>query len=212
MKLLVRLVFLLVIGISLSVTKGQIIESFDSEVLLDSTYEVSLEGTSHMDFTLNTTDFMEGTGSAHVDILIGAYHEWGSYAQLIKRVPDGAPLLDWTINDSLSIWIKVLEAPTVPANMVFRIQIADRPTDSDPIEEYIYEHATVLDAVGDWFELRLPLFEREQPGTEIPNDEGFILAPTTWGGFQYNNRVLDWNKIVGFNISAITSGYTPGVN
>ena len=49
-------------------------------------------------------------------------------------------------SDSLSLWIKVINAPTVPANMVFRIHIADRPSDADPIEEYIYENATIVDA------------------------------------------------------------------
>lgn len=213
MKQLIQIVLLLVISISLSVTKGQIIESFDSDLSADSTYDMNIEGSpSRIDYTLNTSDFKEGTGAGHVNFVIGAFHEWGSYAQLIKRVPDGEPLLDWSISDSLSIWIKVLQAPTVPTNMVFRIQIADRPNDTDPIEEYIYENATVLDAVGDWYELKVPLFERDQPGADIPNDQGFILAPTTWGGFGYNNRKLDFDKIVGYNISAITSGYTAGVN
>jgi hypothetical protein len=213
MKQIIHFVLLLVLGVSLSVTKGQIIESFDTDISADPTYDLNVEGAlSRIDYTLNTTDIKEGTGSGHVNFVIGAYHEWGSYAQLIKRVPDGEPLLDWSISDSLSIWIKVLDAPEFPQYMVFRIQIADRPTETDAIEEYIYEHATVLDVVGDWYELKLPLFEREQPGTEIPNDQGFILAPTSWGGFGYNNRRLDFDKIVGYNISAITSGYTAGVN
>jgi hypothetical protein len=213
MKQLIQLVLLFVIGLSLSVTNGQIIESFDTDLSADTTYDLNVEGDlSRIDYTLNTTDFKEGSGAGHVNFVIGAYHEWGSYAQLIKRVPDGEPLLDWSTSDSLSIWIKVLQAPVFPGNMVFRIQIADRPTDTDPIEEYIYENATVLDAVGDWYELKIPLFERVQPGADTPNDQGFILAPTSWGGFTYNNRKLDFDKIVGYNISAITSGYTAGVN
>ena len=213
MKQLIHLVLLLVLGISLSVTKGQVIESFDTDLSADSTYDLNVEGgLSRIDYTLNTSDFKEGTGAGVIDYVIGAYHQWGSYAQIIKRVPDGEPLLDWSTSDSISIWIKVLEAPTVPANMVFRIQIADRPTDTDPIEEYIYENATVIDAVADWYELKIPLFERDQPGADVPNDQGFILAPTTWGGFTYNNRKLDFDKIVGYNISAITSGWDPANN
>ncbi|MGB5895162.1 MAG: sugar-binding protein, partial [Ignavibacteriaceae bacterium] len=69
--------------------------------------------------------------------------------------------------------------------------------------------ATALDVVGDWYQLKIPLFEREQPGAEIPNDEGFILAPTSWGGFTYNNSKLDWDKIVGYNIGIITTGWAP---
>ncbi len=213
MKQLIHFVLLLVLGVSLSVTKAQVIESFDTDLSADTTYDLNVEGDlSRIDYTLNTSDLKEGTGAGHVNYVIGAYHEWGSYAQIIKGVPDGEPLLDWSTSDSLSIWIKVLQAPVFPGNMVFRIQIKDRPTDTDPVEEYIYENATVLDAVGDWYELKIPLFERVQPGADIPNDQGFILAPTTWGGFTYNNRKLDFDKIVGYNISAITSGYTAGVN
>ncbi len=215
MKKLIQLLLLLVLGVSLSVTKAQVIESFDTDLSADPTYDLNIEGDlSRIDYTLNNSDFKEGTGSGHVNFVIGAYHQWGSYAQLIKRVPDGEPLLDWAISDSLSIWIKVLNAPTIPANMVFRIQIADRPTETDAIEEYIYENATVLDAVGDWFELKVPLYERPQNegGDLVPNDEGFILAPTTWGGFYYNNRKLDFDKIVGYNISAITTGWDPNAN
>ena len=192
-----------------------VIESFDSDLSQDSTYQFSIESApSRIDYSVNTSDFKEGTGSGHVNFVIGSLEDWGSYAQLIKRVPDGDPLMDWSISDSLSIWIKVLSAPTHPEYMVFRIQIADRPNDTDPIEEYIYENATILDGTHDWIELKVPLYERPQneAGDLIPDSTGFVLAPTTWGGFQYNNRKLDWDKIVGYNISAITSGYTAGVH
>jgi hypothetical protein len=60
-----------------------------------------------------------------------------------------------------------------------------------------------------WVQLVAPLFERETDGSTVPNDEGFVLFPTTWGGGQYNNSELDYDKIVGFNISAITTGWDP---
>jgi hypothetical protein len=203
---------LLVFFFSFSVY-GQMIESFDGDISTDTTYTISLEGPpSFMNFTTNTTDVKEGTASANVDVNIGAFHEWGSYAQLIKRVPEGQSLMNWAINDSLAIWIKVTKAPSIPANMVFRIHIADRPSENDPIEEYIYEHATILDTESGWVELKIPLTEIESDGSVIPGDQGFVIAPSNWGGFNYNNRKLDFDKIIGFNISAITSGYTPGVN
>ncbi len=213
MKQLVQLVLLFVIGISLSVTKGQIIESFDSDLTNDTTYQRLTEGSeSRFNLTLNNTDFMEGTGANTADIVIGAVHGWGSYAQLVKRVPDGEPLLNWSSTDSLAIWIKVLQAPTIPANMVFRIHIADRTSETDPIEEYIYEQTTVLDAVGEWFELKLPLTIRGTDGSLTPNDEGFCIFPSGWGGGTYNNRQFDADKIIGYNISAITSGWDPNAN
>jgi len=108
----------------------------------------------------------------------------------------------------MSIWIKVHEAPAQPEYMVFRIQIADKPTPEADKEQYIYENAVILDAASDWVELRIPILERETDGTTVPNDEGFVLAPTTWGGFTYNNQMLDRDKIVEWNIGLITSGWT----
>jgi hypothetical protein len=183
------------------------IDNFDSSAA-DSLYEISIEGNSTLEVTDDNTDFMEGSGALYVKTYIDSVNAWGSFSQLIYRT-DSTDVLDWSISDSLSIWIKVHAPPIYPENMVFRIHIADRPSEEDPIEEYIYEQTTVLDAQADWFQLRLPLFEREQPGADIPDDTGFILAPTTWGGFQYNNRVLDRDKIVGYNIGLITTGWAP---
>ena len=122
MKQLIQLVLLFVLGLSLSVTKGQVvIESFDTDLSADSTYQLdNVEGDlSRIDYTLNNTDFQEGTGSGQFNFVIGAYHEWGSYANIIKTVPDGEPLYDWSISDSISLWIKVLDAPKYPNYMVF---------------------------------------------------------------------------------------------
>jgi hypothetical protein len=216
MKQFIHLVLLFVLGLSLSVTKGQIvIESFDTDLSADSTYDLNIEGEpSRIDYTLNTSDFKEGTGSGHVNYVLGAFHQWGTYAQLVKTIPDGETPFDWSISDSVSIWIKVVQAPTVPANMVFRIHIKDRPNDTDPIEEYIYENTTVLDAVHDWYELKIPLFQRAQNEAQdlIPDSTGFILSPAGWGGFTYNNKKLDFDKIVGYNISAITTGWDAANN
>ena len=186
------------------------IDNFDSSAN-DSLYQLNVEGgLSSLTISDNTTDFMEGSGSLNCKAVIGEYHQWGSYSQLIYRT-DSTDVLDWSISDSISIWIKVNTPPTHPEWMVFRFHIADRPTPEDPIEEYVYENATVLDYQSGWFQLKVPLLEREQnePGDLIPDSTGFILAPTTWGGFTYNNRTLDRDKIIGYNIGMITSGYDP---
>lgn len=213
MKNLLLAVFILLLSgsfISLA-QQSAMIDNFDNSAT--GVYEISTEGApSSMTLTTNTVDKVEGTGALDVDAVIGSFHQWGSYAQLLFRT-DSTDVLDWTqIGDSLSIWIKVRTAPTIPANMVFRVHIADRPTETDPIEEYIYENATILDVQGDWIQLIIPFIEREQTGTTVPDGTGFILAPTSWGGFGYNNSVLDRDKIVGFNIGFITTGWDPNVN
>jgi len=116
--------------------------------------------------------------------------------------------MDLTLSDSLSIWIKVQQAPTHPEYMVFRIELKDQPTPEDAVEWYMYENATVLDVAGDWVMLKVPLAERETDGTVVPNEEGFVLFPTTWGGGQYNNSTLDRDAIVGFDLQLVTSGWT----
>ena len=184
-----------------------IIDDFESSAA-DSVYEENIEGgPSFIDFTDDSTDFADGAASLRVKYSIGAFHPWGSFANMIHRVDDDAPTYDWSDSDSLSLWIKVLEAPVKPEYMVFRIHIADRPTPDDDVEEFIYEHATILDETSEWVQLKIPFVERETDGTVVPNDAGFILPPNNWG-MPRNNNQLDRDKIVGYNLSAVTSGWT----
>ena len=206
------ILIVLVIGLwqSLSATPFTI-DHFDSSAV-DSLYEANVEGDpSRIDFTDNHSDFVEGTGAFDVHYVIGEFHQWGSFANAIYRT-DSTETMDWSISDSFSIWIKIRQAPTHPEWMVFRVHVADRPTPNDPIEEYIYENAVVFDTQADWFELKIPFIERETDGTIVPNDSGFVRFPDTWGGGTYNNRQLDRDKIVGYNLSAVVSGWDPGAN
>ncbi|GAB4338186.1 MAG: hypothetical protein Kow0037_21980 [Calditrichia bacterium] len=204
-------VILLVLGLAgFGFTQTYVITPLDSAAA-DSMFEANVEGPpSRIDMTDDHTDFVEGTGALKVKYVIGSFHQWGSYGNMIYRT-DSTQYLDWTVSDSLSIWIKVHEAPTHPEYMVFRIHIADQPDPSDQIEEYIYENTTVLDNTSDWIELKVPLVEREQPGNVVPDETGFILAPNDWN-MPRNNEQLDWDKIVGFNLSAVTSGWDPANN
>jgi len=205
---------LFVIGLSTSAIP-QIIESFDNNLREDTTYQFSIEGnTSRMDYTVNTADKKEGAAAGDIKFVIGAVHEWGSYGQLIKRLPAGQ-YYDWSATDSLALWIKVVTPPTIPVNMVFRIHIADRPNDGATLEEWVFEHTTILDAQSDWVELKIPIKLLCTDGSQTPSDSGFVIFPSGWGGGPnnfWNNQELDWDHIVGFNIGAITSGYTPGTN
>jgi hypothetical protein len=208
------LLIILMIGLwqSLSATPYTI-DNFDSSAV-DSIYQLNVEGEpSRIDVSDDHSDFVEGTGALDAHYVIGEFHQWGSYAQLIYRT-DSTETWDWTISDSFSIWIKVEQAPTHPEWMVFRIHIVDQPSPNDEIEEYIYENAVVIDTQADWFELKIPFYERPQnaAGDLVPDNSGFILIPTTWGGGTYNNRKLDRDKIVGYNIGAIVSGWDPGAN
>jgi hypothetical protein len=210
-----RVVYLLILVSFLAFTSANaqlpfqvVIDDFESSAA-DSVYEVNVEGDkSRIDLADNTEDFVEGSASMDVHYVIGEYNQWGSFGNL-QNIAEDDVTWDWSLSDSLSIWIKVQTAPTHPGEMVFRIHVADRDHPDNQIEEYIYEHTTIFDVAGDWIELRIPFTEREQPGETIPNDEGFILFPTNWGGGTYNNRMLDRDKIVQFNISAITTGWDP---
>jgi hypothetical protein len=168
-------------------------------------------------FTLkfDATDKVQGTGSLKVWANLDSVHQWGTYAQFGYTLPDSVAPWDWSLSDSISLWVKVRTAPTIPGNMVFRLSFQDKPTASDPKEEYIYENASLLSHVNPgWVNLKVPFFERAQNagGTLVPDSTGFILAPTSWGGFTYNNKALDRNKIVGWTISIVTTGWNPTNN
>jgi hypothetical protein len=189
-----------------------IIEGFNMARPDSGSFATSLEGAlSSLKLTQITADKKEGASALQVTAKIGAYHEWGSYNQVGYLNKDSSTQ-DWSSSDTISIWIKVTRAPKYPENMVFRIQVSDKPTKADPQEQYIYENAVVLDSLHEWYLLKVPFIERNQPGTDIPDGTGFILAPTSWGGFSYNNRKLDRNKIYDWTLGIITSGYTAGVN
>ncbi|GAB4378618.1 MAG: hypothetical protein Kow0042_27230 [Calditrichia bacterium] len=207
----VTILLILLFGlITLGFSQTYVINNLDSAAV-DSVFMINVEGSpSRIDLTDDHVDFVEGTGALKANYVIGEFHPWGSFGNLIYRT-DSTDVLDWSISDSFSIWIKVHQAPTHPEYMVFRIHIADRPTINDPIEEYIYENLTVFDQVHDWVELKIPFIEREQTGNVVPDSTGFILAPDNWN-LPRNNMVLDRDKIVGFNLSAVVSGWDPGGN
>ncbi len=136
---------------------------------------------------------------------IDSLHAWGSYSQIIYALPAGETM-DFSSSDTLRLWYKVVKAPLYPQYMSFRIQLVDRDAPSDPQETYIYQNDTLLDNVGGWIQLKVPLHEiNSQNGTVVPADSGFVETPYNWGGFTWNNHKLDLDKIVGWNIVMVTT-------
>ncbi len=210
MRRLHFLLFVLVVS-SLAVYGQVTIDNFDYPQP-DSAVSHWLASESPTRFTLtfDPSDKVEGAGAVIAHANIGAIHQWGSFAQFGYTVPADSPVWDWSLSDSVSLWLNVRMAPTHPEWMVFRISIADQPNPSDPKEEYIYENAIVIDnATSGWYNLRVPLLERVQTGTDVPDSTGFILAPTSWGGFTYNNHKLDRSKIMQWSLAIVTSGWDP---
>ncbi|RMF57828.1 MAG: T9SS C-terminal target domain-containing protein [Calditrichaeota bacterium] len=211
MKKLWLILWLVFVVGSIGYAQTYTIDSYDSSAS-DPHYTADHEGPpSEVRLSDNHVDFVEGTGALDVDYIIGSFHQWGSFAGLVYRT-DSTETMNWEVSDSFSIWIKVNQPPTHPDLMVFRVHIADRPNPTDQIEQYIYENTVVLDAQSGWFELKIPFVERETDGTVLPNDSGFVRFPDTWGGGTYNNYVLDRDKIVGFSLVAVVSGWDPNTN
>jgi hypothetical protein len=203
MKNLLIAVFIFLMANTFVSQAQQVIDNFDSSVA-DSVYIKVNEGPpTTMIYTDDHVDFQEGTGSFKADLKIGAFHSWGSYAEIQHAAPDGE-FLDFTGFDSLSIWIKVYEPATAPANMVFRIQLTDRPDPSDNTEMYIYENAATLDAATGWYNLRLSLGQIPSDGGVNPNDQGFVITPSSWG-LSKNNEILDYDKIIRYALVAVTT-------
>ena len=211
MKKIVLPVLLVLFTLSFTVY-AQMIESFDTTTT-NPRWQTNIESApSSMVVNNNTGDKVEGSASLYIDANLGSLEDWGTYDQYIYVVPDSVKPFDWSISDTLSIWIKVMTQVAHPEYMVFRIQVADRPTPDDPIEQYIYENLTILDNVHDWIQLKVPFKEVESDGTYIPDSTGFVIAPNSWGGFTYNDRKLNFDKIVQFQFGIISSGYTAGVH
>ncbi|MCK9426617.1 MAG: T9SS type A sorting domain-containing protein [Ignavibacteriaceae bacterium] len=168
--------------------------------------------TSYQTVTTDSADKVEGTASIDVVTSIGALHQWGSYSQLLYRLPEGQTA-DWSANDTLKIWIKVVKAPTHPENMLFRVTLLDRDAPSNTTESYVMDNFVAIDAVTDWYQLKIPLHEIDSKnGTLAPGDSGFVMVPYGWGGFTWNDHKLNYDKLIGWNIGFITSGWDPNAN
>ena len=203
MKNLILAIFTMLLAFTFVSQAQKVVDNFDSSVA-DSVYLKINEGPpTRMDYTDDNVDFIEGTGSLKADIFVGAFHPWGSFAEIQHAAPEGE-YLDFTGFDSLSIWIKVYEPATAPANMVFRIQFRDQPNSSDPVEQYVYENAVTLDAATGWYNLRLSLGQIASDGGVNPNDQGFVITPSSWG-LPKNNEILDYDKILTFGLTVVTT-------
>lgn len=196
---------LLVVVVGAFAAYGQVmINNFDNP-RPDTAFSALFETGSAYTFTFDAVDKIEGTGSLKTRAILASQHAWGTYAQVDYSLPTATPL-DWTISDSLSIWVKVTMAPVRPANIVFRISLVDQPNAADPREEWVYENLTILDNVTPgWVRLRVQIKERTQPASNdlVPDSTGFILPPGSWG-LPRNNAVFDRNKIVGWKLIPVS--------
>lgn len=201
MRLLLLTAFLFIAGCFL--TFGQTtIDNFDSSVL-DEVYTVNSEGPPTVFTTSdNTTDFQEGSGSIQMIITLGNIHTWGTFCELHYGAPEGTTF-NWSISDTLRLWVKVYEAPTSPENMYFRIQFQDQPAPGDPLELWIYESAIALDTQTDWYELVIPFRALASDGSTAPSDSGFTVSPVGWG-IAHNNEKFDVDKLVSYGLVAVT--------
>ncbi len=206
MKNLLLAVFIILMAGTFVSHAQKVVDNFDSSAE-DSVYLKINEGPpTRMNYMDDNVDFVEGTGSFKADVYVGAFHPWGSFAEIQHAAGDAGDgqYLDFTGYDSLSIWIKVYEPATAPANMVFRIQFRDQPSPTDPVEQYVYENAVTLDAATGWFNLRLSLGQVESDGGVNPNDQGFVITPSSWG-LPRNNEILDYDKILSYGLTVVTT-------
>ncbi|HUI31645.1 MAG TPA: T9SS type A sorting domain-containing protein [Candidatus Acidoferrales bacterium] len=183
-----------------------------SNIAADSNFvwAANVEG-GHSSFVWAQDAVDKPTGfAASLDIKtkIDSLHAWGSFSQLIYRLPTGH-YMDFSSSDTLRLWVKIIKAPLFPQYMSFRIQLVDQDNAGDPLETFIYQNDSVLDVVKGWYQLKIPLHEiNSQSGTVAPGDSGFVEAPYNWGGFTWNNHKLDIANIVGWNIVMVTTTTT----
>ncbi len=158
MKKVILPVLLTLLSWSFAVYAQQsMIESFDN-VPADTNFvwTGNTEGSpSYLNVATDSSDKMEGAASLDVKTAIGAFHGWGSYSQLQYRLPEGETM-DWSASDTLKLWIKVVKAPTIPENMLFRVTIYDQDAPGDPLEAYVMDNTTAIDSQRDWYLFSIP--------------------------------------------------------
>ncbi len=106
MKNLLLAVFIFLMAGTFVSNAQQVVDNFDSSAVNNDYAKINEGALTTMIYTDNYTDFQEGTGSLTADIKVGAYHDWGSYAELQHAAAEGE-YLNFTGFDSLSIWIKI---------------------------------------------------------------------------------------------------------
>ncbi|MEK6650088.1 MAG: hypothetical protein AABY75_03870, partial [Bacteroidota bacterium] len=208
---MLRFVGLVLLIVSTTMVGQVSINDFNA-VGMDTLLWKSQESPTTFSLARDAADKFEGASAIAVHANIGAVHQWGTFAQFGYTLPDTVLTpWDWAISDSIGISVKVRMKPTHPEWMVFRIHIADRSASGEAREEWIYENTTILDVNHDWIHLKIPFLDRVSTGTEAPDSTGFIIAPTNWN-MTSNNKKLDRNKIVGWSLAIVTSGWDPAAN
>lgn len=183
-----------------------VFEDFD---VLDTAW--AMDGEGSLTATLDNADYAQGYGAVDVKYVIPALHSWGSFVAYQNMPDENAASFDISIGETLSVWLKVEEAPARPDTMLFRIQLTDLPPGAAAHEMYAYENLTALDSVRDWFEIKAPLVQRETDGATIPNEEGFVKVPNDWGQ-PANDEILNFESIRSIEFDFVTSGWDPNAN
>ena len=188
-------------GLSFSFAQT-VIDNFDSSAVND-VYTINLENPSVASMSDNHSDFQEGSGSLDFNAVLMDVHPWGTFAEIQNSATEGE-YFDWSTSDTLRLWIKVYQAPTLPDNMFFRFSVREQPTPADNVEMYVYENAVALDNQTNWYELVIPFVEIPSDGSINPSDAGFTVTPAGWG-LPYNNMMLEKNKIISYQLTAVTN-------
>jgi hypothetical protein len=163
-------------------------------------------GKCYLRLSTDSTDKAEGSASLKARARLDSLFPWGTYAQFGIAQKAGDTPWDFSSSDSLSLWLKVRMAPQHPQWMSMRVELIDQPNPGDAKETYIYQIDGILDNVSSgWVQLRIPIIERVSTGSEAPDSTGFIVAPSNWGGLTWNNRKLDRDKIVEWEIVLVTT-------
>jgi len=206
MRTLTTVLLLLLVGTVGSF--AQMLDNFDAANPDSGMYWTASEGApSYVTLKQDTANKHEGAASLLVRASIGAFHGWGSFVQFGVNTE----LQDWSKSDTLSLWIKINMAPSLPENLVFRISIADSMPGGN-VEEWLYQNNTILDqATTEWVNLKVPLTARTSDGTTTPNETGFVYPPSNWN-FSRNDMKLDLTKIMKISFALVTDGWNPSGN
>ena len=106
MKNLLLAVFIFLMAGTFVSQAQQVVDNFDSSAVNNVYAKINEGAPTTMIYTDNHADYQEGTGSFMADIKIGAFHSWGSYAEIQHAAADSG-YLDFSGFDSLTLSLQL---------------------------------------------------------------------------------------------------------
>ena len=178
--------------------------------IADSIFFSNLDGSDAINISYDSIDYLSGNSAMDVTFALANANPISGNLAGLNFTNSNQNRMDLSSGDTLSIMLKVEEAPSFPEHMFIRLMVADRPVFYGFDEFWAGDDSFLIDQESDWMEVKIPLKTNSSNsitsiiGSDI--NDGFNISPYWWN-LQYNNWQLDLDRISQFAILIGTHGY-----